>query len=74
MNVARRIFRHPRGAGCDRPIKKIREELNLPVAILLDTKGPEYRSHVPGQEDLLREGDLFTFDTQDVPGDRHGSR
>ena len=46
MNVARLNFSHgsheEHKLRIDR-IKKIREELGLPVAILLDTKGPEYR-------------------------------
>ncbi len=45
MNVARMNFSHgtheEQKARLDM-IKKLREELNLPVAALLDTKGPEY--------------------------------
>jgi len=75
MNVARLNFSHgtheEHQVKIDR-IKKIREELNLPVAILLDTKGPEYRIRTFRDGKIfLREGDLFTFDTRDVPGDRH---
>ena len=44
MNVARMNFSHgtheEQKARLDM-IKKLREELNLPVAALLDTKGPE---------------------------------
>ena len=75
MHVARLNFSHgtheEHQVKIDR-IKKIREELNLPVAILLDTKGPEYRIRTFRDGKIfLREGDLFTFDTRDVPGDRH---
>lgn len=46
MNVARMNFSHgtheEQKARLDM-IKKLREELNLPVAALLDTKGPEIR-------------------------------
>ena len=46
MNVARANFSHgnheQHKARFDM-IKKVREELNLPIAIMLDTKGPEYR-------------------------------
>ena len=75
MNVARLNFSHgtheEHQVKIDR-IKKIREELNLPVAILLDTKGPEYRIRTFRDGKIfLREGDLFAFDTRDVPGDRH---
>ena len=46
MNVARLNFSH--GTHEDHKknidlIKKVREKLGLPIAILLDTKGPEYR-------------------------------
>ena len=46
MNVARLNFSH--GTHEDHLksinlIKKVREELGLPIAILLDTKGPEFR-------------------------------
>ena len=73
MNVARLNFSHgshaEQQARIDR-IKTIREKLNLPIAIMLDTKGPEYRiktfQNGPVQ---LRDGDRFTFTTRDVPGD-----
>ena len=46
MNVARLNFSH--GTHQEHKtkidtIKEVREELNLPIAIMLDTKGPEYR-------------------------------
>ena len=46
MNVARLNFSHgthPEHQQKIDRIKKVREELNLPIAIMLDTKGPEYR-------------------------------
>ena len=46
MNVARVNFSHgthPEHKEKMDRIKKVREKLDLPVAILLDTKGPEYR-------------------------------
>ena len=46
MNVARLNFSHNTHADHQRRIdlvKEVREELNLPIAIMLDTKGPEYR-------------------------------
>ncbi len=74
MNVARLNFSHgthgEHKEKIDR-IKRIREELNLPIAILLDTKGPEYRIRTFREGKVFLEtGDLFTFDTRDVPGDR----
>ena len=46
MNVARLNFSH--GTHTDHKekielIKSVREKLGLPIAIMLDTKGPEYR-------------------------------
>ena len=46
MNVARLNFSHGTHeehlVRIER-IRKVREELDLPIAIMLDTKGPEYR-------------------------------
>ncbi len=75
MNVARLNFSH--GTHEDHKknidlIKKVREKLNLPIAILLDTKGPEYRikTFKDGRV-TLREGDIFTFTSEDIEGDEH---
>jgi pyruvate kinase len=75
MNVARLNFSHGSHAEhkerIDR-IKRIREELNLPIAILLDTRGPEYRIGTFAEGEVtLEDDDLFAFDTRDVPGDRY---
>ena len=46
MNVARLNFSHGTHADHQKRIdmiKEVRKELNLPIAIMLDTKGPEYR-------------------------------
>ena len=46
MNVARLNFSHgthPEQQKKVDLIKKVREKLHLPIAIMLDTKGPEYR-------------------------------
>lgn len=74
MNVARLNFSHgtheEHKVRIDR-IKKVREELGLPVAILLDTKGPEYR--IRTFEDgkiLLKDGDTFTFTTDEIVGNQ----
>ena len=50
-------------------VKKLREELNLPVAALLDTKGPEIRlkTFENGKAELKR-GGKFTLTTRDVVG------
>ena len=49
--------------------KKVREKLNQPVAILLDTKGPEIRTgNFDAPEVLLEEGQTFTVTMKDVLG------
>lgn len=52
--------------------KDIRDELGLPVATILDTKGPEIRikSFKTGSAELVC-GATFTITTDDVPGDEH---
>lgn len=54
-------------------LKKIREEEKVPVAILLDTKGPEIRTGVlkDGKKVMLQEGDEFTLTSEDIVGDEH---
>ncbi|MBQ4332291.1 MAG: pyruvate kinase [Clostridia bacterium] len=75
MNVARLNFSHNTHADHLRRIemvKKVRSDLQLPIAIMLDTKGPEYRikTFEKGKV-MLREGDSFTFTTDEVEGDEH---
>lgn len=72
MNVARCNFSHgsyeEHKKRMDR-IKKFRKELGLPVAILLDTKGPEVRlkSFKDGKV-VLEEGQFFTLTADEVEG------
>lgn len=70
MNVARLNFSHNTHEDHQRRIdliKKVREELQLPIAIMLDTKGPEYRIKTFEQGRItLKEGDPFTFTTEDI--------
>lgn len=72
MNVARMNFSHNTHADHQRRIdlvKKVRSDLNLPIAILLDTKGPEYRIKTfENGKITLNDGDTFTFTTKDVVG------
>jgi len=50
-------------------VKRIREELNLPVALLLDTKGPEIRTGMfEGDKVTLTEGQTVTICREDVLG------
>ncbi len=73
MNVARLNFSHGTHQEHKRKIeliKSIREKLNLPIAIMLDTKGPEYRIQTfKNHKVTVKEGDLFTFTMDDVEGD-----
>ena len=49
----------------------MREQLNQPIAIMLDTKGPEYRTgRLAEGRVMLSRGDRFTFTTEDILGDR----
>ena len=72
MNVARLNFSHNTHADHKRRIdlvKSVREELSLPIAIMLDTKGPEYRIKTfEGGKILLSDGDPFTFTTNETVG------
>ena len=72
MNVARLNFSH--GVHSEHQekidlIKKVREKLNLPIAIMLDTKGPEYRIGTFENGSIeLKAGDIFTLTTIDIIG------
>ena len=52
-------------------IKEVRTEKHIPLPILLDTKGPEFRikTFEKGSIDL-NDGDVFTFTTENVEGDQ----
>jgi len=72
MNVARLNFSH--GTHVDHLkhielVKEVRTELDLPIAIMLDTKGPEYRIKTfENGKITLADGDRFIFTTDDVVG------
>ena len=72
LNVARLNFSH--GSHEEHlkkieMIKKVREELDAPIAIMLDTKGPEYRIKTFENEKVtVHDGDEFIFTTRDVVG------
>ena len=72
LNVARMNFSHgshEEHKGRMDLVKKVREKLNKPVAILLDTKGPEIRTgNFDQPEVLLEEGQKFTITMKDVMG------
>lgn len=73
MNVARLNFSH--GSYEDHKkkidlIKEVREEKNIPLPILLDTKGPEVRIRTfKNGKITLHQGDKFSFTTEDIIGD-----
>lgn len=73
MDVARLNFshgNHEEHLARINTIKKVRNELGLPIAIMLDTKGPEYRIGTFRDGPVeLREGELFTLTTDKVEGD-----
>ncbi len=73
MNVARLNFSH--GTHEDQQaridaIKRVRRKLNMPIAIMLDTKGPEYRIKTFRDGSvMLHEGDTFAFTAEEIEGD-----
>lgn len=73
MNVARLNFSH--GIHSEHKekmdtVKRVRERLGLPIAIMLDTKGPEYRIKTfKNKKVTLSDGDTFSFTTEDIVGD-----
>ena len=73
MNAARFNFSHgthEEHAQKIANIKKVRERLDKPIAIMLDTKGPEYRIKTfKNGKITLEEGQMFTLCVDDVPGD-----
>ncbi len=73
MNVARFNFSHQTIEEHKKrfeQVVKIREELNLPIATLLDTKGPEIRTKTfKNSKALLKQNSEFTLTTEDIIGD-----
>ena len=73
MNVARLNFSHGTHEEQKKRmdmVKKLRAELGLPIAILLDTKGPEIRTRdFEGGKVEVKAGDFFTLTTRDIVGD-----
>ena len=73
MNVARINFSH--GNYEDQKdiianVKKAREELNMPVALLLDTQGPEIRTgKIKNNRVELKNRALITLTPKDIEGD-----
>ncbi len=74
MNVARLNFSHGDYEEHKKNIeliKKVRTKLNVPLPIMLDTKGPELRIRTfKDHKILLNEGDTFTFTVDEIEGDQ----
>lgn len=77
MDIARFNFSHgtheEQKARMDM-LKRLRDEEGKPIAILLDTKGPEIRTGVlkDGKKVTLKEGDTFVLTSEEKAGDEHG--
>ena len=75
MDVARVNMSHQNHESHRRRIdmvKQLREELHLPVAVLIDTKGPEIRLGTFQEPKVeLKAGELFVLTTEEVAGDSH---
>lgn len=73
MNVARLNFSHGTHEEHQEKIdliRRVREKLEMPIAIMLDTKGPEYRIKTfENHKVTLKDGGEFTFTTEDIVGD-----
>ena len=73
MNVARLNFSHGTHEEQQKKIdliKQVRQEMGLPLAIMLDTKGPEYRIRTfKDGKVTVAAGDTFTFTVDEVEGD-----
>lgn len=74
MDIARFNFSH--GTHEEQKVrmdmlKQIRDEEKKPIAILLDTKGPEIRTGIlkDGKKVTLKEGDTFTLTSEECEGD-----
>ncbi len=73
MNVARINFSHGTHEHHKKTIemfRKVRDELDIPAAVMLDTKGPEIRlGNFKDGTVVLQNDSIFTLTTDDVEGD-----
>ena len=75
MNVVRLNFSH--GTHADhakkiQTVKEVRNEKKIPLPIMLDTKGPEFRIKTfKNGKVSLKEGSTFRFTSEDVIGDEN---
>ena len=78
MDVARFNFSHGDHEEHEKRIetlKELRDELDLPIAMLLDTKGPEIRTGLlkDGKKVNLETGNEFSLYLTEQEGDEHGT-
>ena len=76
MNVARLNFSHGTHESHQKVIdtfKKVRKESDQPIALMLDTKGPEIRikTFKDNPKPILAENDEFVLTTREIEGDKH---
>ena len=73
MNIARFNFSHgdyEEHGNKFKNLKKVRTEMNMPIGVLLDTKGPEIRlGNFKDHKVELKRGQEFTLTTDDIEGD-----
>ncbi|MDO4294548.1 MAG: pyruvate kinase [bacterium] len=74
MDIARFNFSHgdyEEQKGRLQLLKSVREEMDKPIAALLDTKGPEIRTGKlkDGKKVFLEEGSTYTLTTREIVGD-----
>ena len=71
LNVARMNFSHGTHESHAEMIarfRKVRDELKLPAAVMLDTKGPEIRLGLFDEPVEVVSGQAYTFSTVETPG------
>lgn len=75
VNVCRINFSHGNHEDHQKTInniKKVRDEMDLPIGIMLDTKGPEIRLGSFKLDSVrLERGDIFTLTTREIEGDEN---
>lgn len=75
MNVARFNFSHSTHAEHKKRLEvleRVRSELKLPIAAMLDTKGPEVRiGKFKDGKVMLKKGNTFTLKSDDILGDEN---
>lgn len=74
MNIARFNFSHGNHEEQKKRmdmVKRVRDEEKCPIAILLDTKGPEIRTGLlkGGEKVILNDGERFVLTTEEIEGD-----